>query len=96
MSDCNCYLDEMITKKCVICEYDGLARVNLWDRYGACELHKKQAFTICGFGEFVCGTCVDQGWYSTAGRGGGTYHFNEKTMQRKLKSGEIVSVDRVF
>jgi hypothetical protein len=94
--ECHCCLEEMIPKKCVICRKEGLTQSNPVDKYGSCPQHKSKAISMCGYGEYVCQLCGEEGWYSTAGTGGGTYHFNAKTIQRKLQNGDIIDVSHVF
>lgn len=79
----NCYCDdETFTKDtpCVICGTVHNILLGKWDREWECC---KKITAICGTPEFVCNTCEEKGWYSTAGTGGGTYHMNDKTGQTK-------------
>lgn len=61
---------------CVICKEKTDILMSDWERQWEC-CHIVNA--ICGLPEYVCDTCTEQGWYSTAGSGGGTYHINNKT-----------------
>jgi len=45
--------------------------------FSSCPIHGVNF--ICGPVEFVCKSCTDDGWYSTAGWGGPTKHINRKT-----------------
>ena len=94
--DCTCRLEEMITKECVICKKDGLTQSNPFDKHWPCRHHRSKAISICGYGEYVCSPCREEGWYSTAGTGGGTHHINKKTMQEKLKNGDIINVSCIY
>lgn len=74
--------DETIRKEtpCVICGTVHNVLLGKWEReYRCC----RKITAICGFPEFVCDSCADKGWYSTAGQGGGTQHINDKTVETK-------------
>ena len=94
--ECTCRLDDFITKSCVICNEEGLTESNPFDRHFSCLMHRSKGVSFCGFGEYVCLTCRDDGWYSTAGTGGDTFHFNRKTMKQKLPNGDIIDVTKVY
>lgn len=94
--ECTCILDDKIIKPCVICKEESLTESNPGDKYFHCPLHRSKGISMCGFGEYVCSRCSNDGWYSTAGMGGGTFHFNRKTLKEKLKNGDIIDVTCVY
>lgn len=76
--DCTCKKKTQKLEKCVICLVESEYSVYRDD----CTVHTQRVL-FCGPCECVCKSCADKGWYSTAGRGGSTYHINTKTGERK-------------
>ncbi|CAH6419431.1 Hypothetical protein HVR_LOCUS623 [uncultured virus] len=69
------------TRTCVRCDktVDGVL-LNPMQRRSKCPVHHMIMF--CGYGDFVCQTCKEEGWYSTAGTGGPSALVNNKTGER--------------
>ena len=80
-----------IVKICVICNKNVTMTATDYDIKKQCPVHKYKCISFCGECEFVCDICTMEGWYSTAGCGGGTYHLNSITNQEKLKDGTIIT-----
>jgi hypothetical protein len=78
--DCTCKKKIQKLEKCVICLVESKYAVYLND----CPVHPNSVL-FYGPYECVCESCRNKGWSSTAGRGGGTYHINAKTGERKNK-----------
>lgn len=76
--DCICN-DESYTlnETCVICNNVKSSLLTESQRVSECPIHKK--IRICGEYEYVCESCKELGWYSTAGYGGKTKHINSIT-----------------
>lgn len=77
--DCVCQEKIQKLEKCVICKKESEHSVYRDD----CPVHIEKVVLICGQCEYVCSQCTEEGWYSTAGRGGGAYHMNIKTGETK-------------
>jgi hypothetical protein len=74
---CKCEEKSFKEYVCVICKGYDLSPISEIDRRANCELHRvRMAY---GNPEFVCSTCKNEGWYSTAGWGGRTQHINRNT-----------------
>ena len=84
---CDVCDDESLSRweECVICCRSRERRLCKNDRVKICPTHHANAFVaFCGEGEFVCRQCEEEGWYSTAGDGGGvTQHINHKTGEER-------------
>lgn len=72
-----CKKDETKLYTCVICGVESMQPMSYVDLRRDCPIHEVVMF--CGQLEFVCPSCTNEGWYSTAGCGGATQHINEKT-----------------
>ncbi len=79
--DCTCEEERSKNYTCVICNVSQNRPMTKNDRKKDCKIHK--FIMCCGQYEFVCQSCVDEGWYSTAGFGGPTQHINEKTGEKR-------------
>lgn len=64
--------------ECVICGNYYSKIMSKWEREEDCKINQLRIF-ICGRPEYVCLNCARDGWYSTAGCGGGQQHINRKT-----------------
>ena len=73
-------------KECVICFESQEIPLYKNERVKNCPMHHTNAFVeFCGEGEFICRQCKEEGWYSTAGYGGGvTEHINHKTGEKRV------------
>ena len=71
------------SKKCVICHKMFSQLLTKWEREEICPLHLVKHIYFCGKCEFVCTFCKDDGWYSTVGTGGGGYHINSITKEKR-------------
>lgn len=78
---CTCQDIGVGNKICVICNLCESHPLSEIDRRANCRIHR--VIACCGMPEFVCQSCKDVGWYSTAGWGGPTRHMNEKTGEEK-------------
>jgi hypothetical protein len=79
---CNC--EEKCTRsyECVICHKYETRMISEFDRTRNCDTHR--VMMVCGQTEFVCASCTNEGWYSTAGEGGGHIeHINTITQERR-------------
>lgn len=56
-------------------------------RRSKCPVHKEKLFLICGPCRYVCDDCLEAGWVSTAGTGGGDHLYNEQ-LNVKIVRGE--------
>lgn len=88
MSNCLCKKEESKLYTCAICDVSSMQPMSYVDRQMDCPLHEVVMF--CGRTEFVCPSCDDAGWYSTAGGGGATQHINLKTGETRMDKNEKV------
>lgn len=79
--NCNCSTNETYEDECVFCHVKEIKLMDNYTKSKSCKQHGMILF--CGPCEYVCKTCTDLGWYSTAGTGGGTYHRNHITGEKK-------------
>lgn len=89
----SCYCeDETKTKRktCVICKEMSEQLMDKAERYWDCH---REIINICGLSEFVCNDCKTEGWYSTAGWGGGTQHINSITKEERYPDREYEEVN---
>ncbi len=75
---CSCLLEgSKLPKKCIICEEVVIALLHEWELKEHCKIHRVDL--ICGWPDFVCPPCKEEGWYSTNGAGGPPELKNIKT-----------------
>jgi hypothetical protein len=85
MENCKCNEPAFKDDKCVICGKIENRPLSEGERKASCPIHGMKF--ICGPTEFICKSCTEEGWYSTAGWGGPTKHINRKTGEtRKPKA----------
>jgi hypothetical protein len=75
--NCKCKKSGAINDTCVICHQSVTRPMFDYELRADCQLHR--VIMMCGHPEFVCKSCDEAGWYSTAGWGGGTQHINRIT-----------------
>lgn len=82
---CGCGWREIIVR-CAVCSIEKTAR-----EYILCQTHRVPL--ICGKCRFVCDACIDAGWISLAGTGGGDALYNPK-LNLELVRGQLRVLNR--
>lgn len=96
MTECWCNdTKKTENKSCVVCGHtETMLMAEFW-RKARCPSHKKKnnVVLICGECKHVCDPCVELGWISTAGTGGGDHLYNVE-LNLKIVKGKTLVYDR--
>lgn len=79
-----------LTQTCQKCKAQVTKLATDWERRSECPIHNRKDMMICGDMFFFCDSCVNAGWYSYAGTGGGDDLINDKTGERLRWNGKPI------
>lgn len=76
---CTCDIPQMHTRTCFICKLDFHIQMDRAFRKMNCAVSGHIFFAPCGYPDYVCVGCENEGWHSLTGDGGGIRCHNKLT-----------------